>query len=78
MKAKPAFILITLGIMILFGLNRIVLAKEVNITTVKNVALNLYHERSGLALKQAVISRIIEEKEHGETVYYIMVYSGNG
>ncbi len=54
------------------------LCDNVNINTAKNVALNLYSERSSIQVPNIGISKILEEKEKGETMFYVMVYSDIG
>ena len=53
-------------------------AKEVSVSTAKNVAVNLYTERAVNPAPNVYISNIIEEKENGETIFYVMVYSEKG
>ena len=78
MKTKITYLIIPVWIMVFYCQNPNAVAGKVDIKTAENVALNLYAERSGQALKNAAISRIIEEKEAGETVFYVMVYSSKG
>ncbi|MCB0807508.1 MAG: Spi family protease inhibitor, partial [Bacteroidales bacterium] len=53
-------------------------AKKVDVQTAANVAMNIYAERSGQTGKKAAISQIIEEKEHGETMFYVFKYEDLG
>lgn len=54
------------------------LAKEINVNTARNVAMNLYAERSGQGSKPVTITKIIEEKENGLTTFYILVFDKKG
>ncbi len=67
-----------LGCIVIFTLQlHSVLASEVAISTAKNVAMNIYTERF-VQGSSATVIKMIEEKEKGETVFYIMVYATKG
>jgi len=53
-------------------------AEDVDILTAKNVAINLYNERVDNAVFNIGISSVIEEKENGETVFYVLKYTKKG
>ncbi|MBE0655812.1 MAG: C10 family peptidase, partial [Bacteroidales bacterium] len=73
-KHQTIPILILLMIIIVFSTQ----AKNVDINTAKNVAINIFTERSGHPNKQALIDKILEEKENGVTVFYIITYADKG
>jgi hypothetical protein len=73
-KHQTIPILLLLMIIIVFSTQ----AKNVDINTAKNVAINIFTERSGHPNKQAQIDKILEEKENGVTVFYIITYVDKG
>ncbi|HRX96583.1 MAG TPA: C10 family peptidase [Bacteroidales bacterium] len=73
-KHIPFLILILL--VIIFALSS--KAKVVDSNTVKNVAINLYNERADDPSQNISIINIIEEKQDGITLYYIVEFAPTG
>jgi parallel beta-helix repeat protein len=53
-------------------------AEEISIQTAKNVALNIYAEKSGKSIKDLKITKVIEQKRKGVVCLYILKYSDKG
>ncbi|MBN1338898.1 MAG: C10 family peptidase [Bacteroidales bacterium] len=53
-------------------------ADYVDVIKAKRVALNLHAGRSGDVLKSPTIARVIENRENGETVFYVIEYHPKG
>ena len=78
MKTKTTFSL-AIFIASLFLLSgNYINAKNVSLKTAKNVALNIYAERSGSGLKNVKIDKVTEIKENGVTCLYVLEYSVKG
>ena len=78
MKSNLNFLLKTLLTLLICSWSFSVFTKEVAVNTAKNVAINLYTERADNLIPNDGISRIIEEKEKGETIFYVMIFSEKG
>jgi len=78
MKSNLNFLLKTLLTLLICSWSFSVFTKEVAVNTAKNVAINLYTERADNLIPNNGISRIIEEKEKGETIFYVMIFSEKG
>ncbi len=78
MKAKVLISAIIISLAICSTFQRKLEAKEVDKTTAQIVATNLLAERSENPASAAGINRILEEKENGVTVFYVVVFSGKG
>jgi parallel beta-helix repeat protein/predicted outer membrane repeat protein len=77
-KRDHLFLSTALTIMFLLLSTCFLFAEHVDLKKAERVALNLYAERSGDAFKSATIARVIENKENGETVFYVVEYHPKG
>jgi len=50
----------------------------VDINTAKRVAINWFTERAEKTVSDIRITKVIEEKEKGETIFYVMIFSEKG
>ncbi len=78
MKTKVTFYQTLLLAAIFIFASTVSFAKDVSKETAKNVALNIYAERSGKSLKNVSINKVFEIKEGGLTCLYVITYSTKG
>jgi hypothetical protein len=78
MKSNLNFLFKTLLTLLICSWSFSVFTKEVDISTAKRVAINWFTERAEKTVSDIRITKIIEEKENEETIFYVMIFSEKG
>ena len=78
METNSKLLLRTLLILLVCSWSERIYPTEVDINTAKRVAINWFTERAEKTVSDIRITNIIEEKEKGETIFYVMTFSEKG
>ena len=78
MKTNSKLLLRILLILLIYSWSECMYPKDVDITTAKRVAINWYSERSKKPILDIRITNVIEEKENGETIFYVLTFPEKG